>query len=95
MKNLLPYAIAWAVLASIVVVLAIYRRFVSAEEDEILHVSDANSDTATAHQIAVAKKLEAIDRWGKVLTVLALVSGLALAGVFLYTAWVESSRYAG
>jgi len=95
MKNLLPYAIAWAVLATIVIVLAICRRFVSEHEDDSLHVGDVDSGAATSQQVALAKRLESIDRWGKILTVLALVSGLALAGVFLYTAWMESSRYAG
>lgn len=92
--NLLPFTIGWAILATIVIVLAIYRRIVSNQEDDILHVEDPTG-AVTSHQVQVARKLEGIDRWGKVLTVVALVYGLALAAGYAYQAWIESTLYRG
>lgn len=89
--NLLPLALGWAVLATGVLVLAVYRRLVSRKEDDYLHV---NTDVA-AQQTVVAKKLENIDRWGKVLTVIVAILGLALLALFMYNGWTDSSRIAG
>jgi len=40
----------------------------------------------------VAKKLEVIDRWGKILTIVAFVYALAILGLFLYNGWTESTK---
>jgi hypothetical protein len=50
------------------------------------------SDTLIHHQEDVAHRLDVIDRWGKVLTVVSFVFGLALAVVILYNAWMASTR---
>ncbi|HXG34478.1 MAG TPA: hypothetical protein VNJ11_14020 [Bryobacteraceae bacterium] len=92
--NLTPFAIGWAVLATIVIVLAIYRKRVAAQEDDIIHLEDT-SGTTLARQMEIARKLDTIDRWGKSLTVVALIYGLALGAAYLYRAWLESSRYLG
>lgn len=92
--HLLPYVIAWGVLAVIVVLLALYRRTIASHEDDSLHVSDPGG-AVVAQQALLARRLERIDRWGKILTVIALVAGLALAGAYLYHGWVESLQWRG
>lgn len=86
--NMIPLIVSWAVLASAVLALALYRKSIAAKEDDNLHV---NTDIA-AQQIAVAKKLEAIDRWGKILTIVAAVFGLLIIGLFLYNGWVNPPK---
>jgi hypothetical protein len=73
-----------------VVGLAFYRRHISAGEDDMLHVSGDQS--RVLKQAAVAHRLDTIDRWGKILTVLGTVSGVLLAGAYLYQYWVQSSQ---
>jgi hypothetical protein len=75
--DLFPFAIAFAVLAAAVIALFAYRLHVAHTEDDTLHVLD---DIA-AKQVAVANKLERIDRWGKWLTAFTVVFG-ALVGAF-------------
>jgi hypothetical protein len=86
--NMIPLVVSWAVLASAVLALALYRKSVAAKEDDYLHV---NTDVAM-QQTAVAKKLEAIDRWGKILTIVAAAFGLLLLGLFLYNGWMNPPK---
>ena len=88
MNHMLPLVISWAVLATAILVLALYRRSVVSGEDDYLHVE---STAAVAKQEAIAKKLEGIDRWGKLLTIIAVVFALALLGMFLYNGWNDSA----
>lgn len=64
---------------------------ISRKEDDYLHV---DSNVAVQQQEAVAKKLETIDKWGKILTVVAVVFALVLLGIFLYNGWNDSGRIA-
>lgn len=90
MTNLMPYAVAWVVLALVVLGLAFYRRMITSHEDDMVHLS--GESTVITEQQVVAKKLEAVDRWGKVLTVLLVVSGIALASMYGLYVWEESSK---
>lgn len=92
--SLLPFVILWAVLAAVVIVLVIYRSTVAGHEDDMLHVEDTTGAIASQQEI-LARKLEVIDRWGKILTVLVVLYGLGLAAAYVYNAWTESSRYLG
>ncbi len=85
MTNLGPYIGAWMVLAVVVLALALYRKFVSVHGDNYLHVSEGES-SLIPHQISVNQKIDRIDRWGEILTVLTLVAGLALGCVYFYRA---------
>jgi len=76
--DLRPYIAFWGLLALSVLVLFIRRKMVASKEDDQLHVmSGANPD-----QVVVANKLEVIDKWGKILTVITVVFGLVIG--FLY-----------
>jgi hypothetical protein len=88
--NIMPLAVIWAVLATVVLALALYRRSIAAKEDDIVHV---NVDV-TPKQEAINRKLEAIDRWGKILTVIVVLYALILLGLFLYNGWQNSGRIA-
>ncbi|MGC4052324.1 MAG: hypothetical protein QM757_23570 [Paludibaculum sp.] len=87
--NLLPFAIAWAVLGVIVLSLALMRRSVSANEDDSLHLGATG---AIDQQVTISKKLENIDKWGKTLTVVLAVSGLALVILYGMQVWKPPRR---
>ena len=87
--NLLPYAIFWGALTITVLGLVFYRRLVASHEDDSLHLEG----NITVSQAALAHRLESIDRWGKMLTVVVLVYGLALACVYLYQVWNKVPQY--
>jgi hypothetical protein len=91
MMNLMPWVVSWCVLATVVLALAVYRKIVARKEDDFLHV-DASQ---IAKQEAVARKLEAIDKWGKLLTIVVGIFALILLGMFLYNGWHDSTRIAG
>ena len=80
--NLIPLAAVWALLALTVIGLLVWRKGVARNEDDSLHVLDAVSAQRTT-QADVAHKLDVIDKWGKILTVIAVVYGLALGGLYV------------
>jgi len=55
-----------------------------AGEDDTLHVSADPDGRIAAQQAAMAARLEKIDRWGKILTIVVVVYGLVLGAAFLY-----------
>lgn len=88
-KFLVP-AIGWGLLALVVLVLAIYRMSIGSKEDDRLHLSAAESNVPTM-QAAYAHKLETIDKFGKALTVVAVVYGAVLLAWAIRDAWVSGS----
>lgn len=91
--HLLPFAIIWAILAAVVIGLAIARMFIAGKEDDSLHVADSNT-AALVEQRQTFQKLDVIDRWGKITTIVAAVTGLALLAAFIYDLWMQGSGYA-
>ena len=91
--NLLPFAAVWAVLAVIVIYLIVHRRKFAHQEDDTLRVLEGPA--VISQQIAVAKKLDQIDKWGKLLTLVALLYGLLIGVAFVWQNWVRSSNYLG
>lgn len=82
--NLTPYVILWAVLGVATLALAIYRKLVMLhQEDELVHLG-AGEEKMIPQQVALAHKMDTVDKWGKTLTVLTVVYGLAMAAVYLY-----------
>ncbi len=71
MTDLIPHVLIWAVLATVVVFLAVCRRRMR------LSAGDSNEDA----QPPVGR----LDRWGRLLTTIAVVYGLAIAGAYVYT----------
>lgn len=89
-SHLMPFVVIWSILAVVVIAMILWRKAVSSHEDDSLHVSQAEVGISQ-QQIGLAQKLDQIDKWGKILTVIVVVSGLILACVYFYQMWVASS----
>jgi hypothetical protein len=83
--SFVPFAVLWTLLAVVVLALIAYRKLVSLQEEETLHLADA---AEASHQAAIARKLDWIDKWGKLLTVAAVVYGMLLAAAYTYRVWL-------
>jgi hypothetical protein len=79
------FVIFWAVLGIATLALALYRKFVTMREDDYVHLA-AGEERLIPQQVATFKKIGAIDRWGITMTIITVVLGLALAGMYLYQA---------
>jgi hypothetical protein len=82
--DLRPFVALWGVTAAAVIVLFIWRKIVAGKEDDTLHV---NSGTLT-EQTSLAQKLDQIDKWGKIMTVVAVLLGLLVAAAYIYGQFV-------
>jgi len=89
--NLVPFIVLWALLAVTVAAMIVWRKMVANQEDDSLHVLQGS----VAQQVTVAQKLEVIDKWGKILTVITLVFGLILGAVYIYQNFVTMSNIQG
>jgi hypothetical protein len=89
--NFVPYISTWAVLAVVVMGLGIYRMRVARHDDDTLDVI-ASDPGVIAHQKEAVHKIKLLDRWGQALTVLAILYGLVIAGLYLYHVWQEGTQ---
>ena len=88
--NVTPYIIAWSLLGLTVLGLALYRKMIMMhQEDELVHLGPGEQKLIP-HQVALTKKIDKIDRWGEVLTILAVAFGLMIAAAYLWGAWERS-----
>ena len=78
--NLFPLLIIWIVFALGVLALFIWRQAVARGEDDSLHVMHG----VITEQTSLAQKLETIDKWGKITTVITVVLGLLIAAAYVY-----------
>ena len=85
-----PHIAVWAVLTTVVVILAIYRRRLDLRVDETIHVLDSEA-ASIPQQEEVSKKLIVIDRWGKILTVVAVLYLLGIAAAYIYSSFNDTS----
>jgi hypothetical protein len=83
--------VIWVAMALVTAGLALYRKFVSREEVDVIHLRD-NESTVISSQESFAHRLGAIDRWGKILTIALIAYGVVLACGYVYFAWLESSK---
>ena len=86
--NFTPWMILWAAMALAVLVMAGYRKIVSVREDETLHLVNPSE---SARQLAIFHELERIDKFGKLLTVVAAIYGLLLVMGYTYQTWVQAT----
>jgi len=88
--NLIPYIAVWAVFALVVLGLALYRRILTFHgDDEFVHLTEGEQQLIP-QQVALSNKLAFIDRWGKTLTVITVVMGIAIVAFVLFQAWQAS-----
>jgi hypothetical protein len=85
--NLTPAVVIWVILAIATLGLALYRKLISASEEDLIHLGPGE-ERHIPEQVALARKLRAVDRWGKTLTVITVAIGLAMAAVYLYQAFL-------
>ncbi|MGA2880223.1 MAG: hypothetical protein ABSG13_14850 [Bryobacteraceae bacterium] len=85
--SLTPAVVVWVILAIATLGLALYRKLISASEEDLIHLGPGE-ERHIPEQVALAGKLKAVDRWGKTLTVITVVVGLAMAAVYLYQAFL-------
>ena len=88
--NLTLHLASWAGVATVLVFLALYRRRIYMKSDEVLHVLDAEAPLVSNQEV-VGKRLEKIDLWGKVLTILVVLYGVGIAGMYLYSMFTDTS----
>ncbi|MCU1236601.1 MAG: hypothetical protein JWP63_4568 [Candidatus Solibacter sp.] len=82
--DLRPFVALWGVVTAIVIVLFVWRKIVAAKEDTTLHVSTG----ILTQQADIAQKLDQIDKWGRIMTVVAVILGLLVAGAYVYGQFV-------
>ena len=89
--SFVPFVILWILLALTVLTLFVWRKMVSSKEDDNLHVLDGASAAKSAEQVAVAQKLDLIDKWGKIATIVAVVYGVILGALYVWQSWIQNS----
>jgi hypothetical protein len=88
--DLIAYWIGWGVLALVVLVLFIVRQKMATHEDDSVHIGDGEAAIVTEQQ-TLGHKLETLDKWGKILTTVAVITLVALACTQLYRLWQASN----
>ena len=88
--NFGPFIVLETLLAVAVLALFIWRKTVARNEDDSLHV--LHGSTAVPEQEAISHKLDVIDKWGKILTVVTVVFGLLLGAAYAYDSFVKASN---
>ncbi len=84
--NWTPYLAIWSLSALIVIGLAVYRKMLSNQEDDTLHVTEGTA-RLVSEQVANAQRIEVIEKWGKILTAVVVVAGLVLVAIYIYGVW--------
>jgi len=90
--NFVPFLVLWGLMAVTVLALFVWRKAVSSHEDDNLHVLDGAAVEKSAEQSMVAQKLELIDKWGKIATVVTIVFGLIVGAMYMWASWVQNNR---
>jgi hypothetical protein len=88
--NLAPFTVIWACLLMALLGIMLYRKLVM-REDDYVHLADSES-RAVSSQIEAVHKLDVLDRWQKILTIVTLVGAVLLGVAYLYQSWMESSK---
>ena len=88
--NFIPYIVVWVVLGIIVIVLAISRMRLAKREDKTLDILEGEREAG--QQVEMTKKISKIDRWGQILTIVLVLYGIILAGIYIYQSWQLSSK---
>jgi hypothetical protein len=84
--NMTPIVMIWVVLGLATLGLALYRKLATMNEEDVVHLADGE-ERHIPEQAALAIKLEAIDRWGKILTIVTVALGVAIGIAYMVQAW--------
>lgn len=88
--NFFPWFVVWVIMFAAVLVLAAWRKTVTRNEDDSLHVSESQA-AAIPRQVEMAQKIAKIDKLGKGATIVAAVYGVALLAIYLYQVWTNTA----
>lgn len=80
----IPLAL-WLVILAALLGVYVYRKTVSSNADELVHLSDA-SDAVLAKQENTAAKIQQLDRLVTILAIVFVVYGVVLGGITIYRA---------
>lgn len=83
--NMTPALICLFTLTLATIGLAIYRKILAKGEDTNIHLTSGGGAVIES-QNALAGKLSAVDKWGKTLTIITFVVGLAIGSAYVYEA---------
>ena len=85
-----PIVLIWVILGVATLGLALYRKLITANEEDLVHLADGEQRQIPA-QVTLARKLDQIDRLGKILTIVTLALGVAIGVAYMYQAWNDPS----
>ena len=88
MPNSVILLIAMTVVVAIV---AVYRKIVSRNEDDFVHLAEGTSQLIVNQQ-KTAQSLQTLDRIGITLTVATAAYGVGLLAMYLYTGLMQSGK---
>ncbi len=89
--NMTPFIAIWACIAAAAIILGLYRRFLTRNEDDYVHVAEGEANRIP-QQIALAQRLDSIDRWERILIAATVIVGVVIGAAYLYELWDQSSR---
>ena len=81
----------WTVLAAVVIGLALYRKLFSGAELDVLHVREAEA-AQIPRQAFRARRLDWIDQWGKLMTIMTVALGFLIGLVYLIRLWQAGNQ---
>lgn len=87
--NFGPLIVLETFLLAGVLFLFIWRKMVARNEDDNIHV--LHGEAVAPQQEALARKLDVIDKWGKILTVVTVVFGLFVGAAYVYNSFTTAS----
>ncbi len=86
--NLVINLIVWGVLLIITIILWMYRRFLENREDHYIHLHGDDRDSKVLQQqTSTGKKVDTISKSTRILLIVVILYGLAIAAVEVYKAW--------
>jgi hypothetical protein len=86
--------VVWALFAAVVIGLAIYRKLVTRGELDVVHIRDAEAALIPQQEL-LTSRLNSIDHWGKLLTVMTLAYGFLIAVIYLIRLWQAGNQISG
>jgi hypothetical protein len=87
MNPYLPYIYTWTLLAVAVLVLAVYRISLGSHDGVVVHLAPSDVAEPPAALEQRIRKINLLDRWGPALTILSVIYGLTLLGIYFYHVW--------
>ena len=88
---MLGFFTLWSAMAVVVLLMAAYRKIVARSEDDLVHLGDSDAVLVT-RQKSVAGRLEFIDRWGTIFTIITVAFGLIIGTISMDRGWIESGQ---